>query len=494
MSNLKMSVSGVKILNDEDLLNYDRQKEAELAPPVDPALAAPFYLQAPAGAPAEPEMEAPMSLAPPPAQPAIAPPSQSAPRKDYSAELAAAQEQGRNTKLIAAVGRAGESLIQGGTGVKPSGAFEDMAQGAGQPVKDLEQRMALDEAERKIAGLDDAKNPASRGNRMAQAAARRIAPAYAASLPLDTMTAPEIEAAFSGNLKHRTEDRNQASMEGDIRAKQATDANADALRTQNAGEFDRELPIKQQQADAAMLNARKMPFAYSAAAAEARGGVASRRAGADLLDYQKQNKATRDVVSKLMEVERLAPGFTKGVLPPGMSPDVDWTKVKAAVLPKGIGSQFTEPQAAAFRSAVMMFKAQIRHLLAGSALTDYEANYYENAFQDAVGSAPEVQAAVIDMFRRSIHNNLASSAVGYEQAIEAQVPGMWKKYEADPRSITPRHAIWGDLNGPPPAAAGGPGVAAEDKDAKALQWAEAHPNDPLALKILQKINAKKGRR
>jgi hypothetical protein len=448
-SPINLSVKSARLLDEDATLKHAKLVEDMLAPPV--------QLPKPAPMPVEEDPgfeQAPESMDPGPARRPL-PPPRSAPPRDYEGDLAEASNRSNDNRFIANTTSAADHMISTAAGTKGSDFGKQLGQQADQPLDEFKMSVDLDKfnnARQKELDLDD---PMSRTSAVAREQYRQLDPQRASQYgaAFEEMTARDLEKQFGISLKDMQIDMLMEKA-------RAADAAKTADRGQKQAQFEAVQPRENLKAEtgvvgatAALLNARKMNDGTAVSGAQA--AVGNRRVGDRIIDYAKKTEKLGEALVALDQVERLQPGMTKGAMPEGASTDVDWTKIKNAALRKGLGQQFTEPQAQALRSSIMMFKGKIRHMLAGAQLTDYEANYYDQAFADSLLSPPAVQAAVLDMFRHTLHGSIARSESAYRNTIENEQPGRWQQYTQEPGAVTTSHALFSDLRESMPAGAPG---------------------------------------
>ncbi len=219
-----------------------------------------------------------------------------------------------------------------------------------------------------------------------------------------------------------------------------------AAATATKDEFGRDIAVANLElGNNNLIKPKDLSFQEKVASGLLPNGVDDRSNDSKLIDYQKQQKEViRPTLSMMQEVQRLAPGLLTGKKPEGMDSYDTWDKAVLSKFPASTGTHFTEPQKVAVRSALMFVKARIRHGLAGSALTEYEADYYEKAIPDAMSASIEAQAAVLNMLRHDMYNNVKGLEPAYRDSVG---PERWKAFSQQPGAVTTGHKLFGDIHG-----------------------------------------------
>lgn len=437
-SPIKLEVKRQSIRTPEELLAHDIYADQRLAPAV--------------AVPQAPIQAAPMPEAPraPEAFDYTPPPAQEIPdrRTQYAADLKAAQAQSRDREFIANLGQAGQTLVEGVSGVKGGPMFQNMLKDANRPVEEVTERFNLDKALAGMRAADEAANPASQTNRAAQSAFAKAYPDLARAMGAEALSRqPRAALESFAKIGDKSSGNTIKLFEALVKGGRAeTQNSADVAKTNNE---IAQTPFKQQQAIFDSATKRIGAAKVSEGNSSAQDAIAQRNANRHIIDYTKRTEKLGETIAALEQVERLAPGMTRGVVDEGGEPKdftgVDWTKVKNAVLRRGVGQQFSEPQQVALRSSVMSLKGQLRYLQAGANLTEYEVKYWDDMFADAIASPPEAQAAVIDMFRQTIYSKLGQMESSYSYVVNNEQPGKWDEFAGSPGARTTRHPIFQGL-------------------------------------------------
>lgn len=445
----RVSVRGTRFVDPNEVLRDDRHREAELTPPpepvVDPAKVPP--------APVDAELAPAESLVPPASPPA---PTERPQPKDYSQDLAAAQEQARKGRLLAGLGQAAQSAITATSGVK-SDYFDDATRDADRPIHELEQRMQIESATDKVRKANEDADPSSAANRAAQDVFIQAYPVLGRKLGanLGQMTRKDLEEYFKVGDKTATQDLHQKQLAALTDYRQSQDVNADAERARKGSEFQAKLPIEQKKADAAERNSYKVPFGFSAAAGENRAAVQGRHVDNSLISYNKDTNKLQPLAAEMDEIERLAPGLLAGKVPDNVH--FGPAEAIARQLPMGLGAQFTPKDDLVLGSMLQKLQTDIQHGTAGANLTDNEKVNYAQIFQSALGSPPEVKAAVLASFRRKLFNEFRTKEAAYSRAVPEEA---WQDFY-NRGGYGPRSPLFKDYgaggappSAPPPAADG----------------------------------------
>lgn len=155
--------------------------------------------------------------------------------------------------------------------------------------------------------------------------------------------------------------------------------------------------------------------------------VQDRYAGTQFGKYHDDIKDIVPMVGALKEVEKVAPGLTRGIVTPQTADALSEFNKAKLELPGG--SQFTSQQAANLKSALGIMRQAFVRPLAGANLTEPEIADFRRILQDAWTSPPEVQAAAIDIIRGIMGSKLKITENNYRGGI-IKDPQMWADFEA----------------------------------------------------------------
>jgi hypothetical protein len=398
-----------------EVIEKERWLEKTLAPPMEFPSAAP--IQAPPAPPPEPLPEY-------------------KPQIDFDLDsargrLSEARDLSATQNLISGISRAGTTINAAASGRKADyGMSDSIAAEAQQAEPRAQADISLDRLYAAARQKADVEDPASPLNRRYQDAFLKASPSAAALEPM-------IRKLNATQLKEMMGIRD-AEMDRDEKTRSAREG--EQFHRNQLAETNRH---NIQQERIGWTNATKVPTSI-AASTSAQDGIGKRHAENNLTGYDKRLDKDRQMLSYLMQVDEMAPGLPRGILPKevGIS---EWDKFKRK-LPGNLGSQFTDPQKAALSSAVSMMNEGLRRANAGATLTPSEEAFYQKAFQESVMAPPEVQAAVIDMFRRTLRKKVTTIEAAYRGA---SVPeDMFRAFE-ERGGISSSHPIFRD---PEPAA------------------------------------------
>lgn len=405
MSGVRLSVSGTRFATDKDVLDHDALKAQELAP----AVTLPDYNA--------PEIQAPVDLAPPRQSPPIATTpdvTATGPKFDLRAAYDDARQRANENALAANLYLAGSQAIKGATGVDGSKMYDALKAGAEAPHQQFQDRMSVESALEKMRKAADAENPASRANRMAQERFRLANPTLARAIGDDNIyksTAAELQKALENHLSG-------AKLEELTNYHKALDQNADLQRAMLASQFGPKLNIEQQKADAAMISAKKMPFAYSAAAQDQRDRQQQHFESKALEDYDKRVEKFRPAYTEFAELERLAPGLIKGKVPANI--EFGPAEQMKRRLGESFGSNFSTAENEQINGIYQKLVNDERFITAGANLTSMEVNNFRQIMQNGLLADPGVKAAMLDSLRRTLRTKLATAKAAFYPAIGQQ--------------------------------------------------------------------------
>lgn len=308
--------------------------------------------------------------------------------EDYDPTLSAAQEQARQGRIIAAIGRAGAHFNETLSGAKyDRAAYDGYARDAERPVGDLLQRR--------------------------EAVAQRQGRARQAQQ--DRMRAEEHVA----NLRRqRAQDARQADAEA-YRRKRDTigDERYKAEQTESARRFGL------QRADAAAERAyRRGRDAEEKTAREEQKREAARLKSEAQTTEAGQKRAEKlgqattkapygELQQALQSLEEIAPGLIYG-----QDPAENPLSVKdrlANGLPFGAGDRFISDKGIQYKSALQNLRDLITRARTGAAMSDQEERHYLRLLGDDILSDPRRAAAGINEVRQGIAKKLRDAQLAY---------------------------------------------------------------------------------
>lgn len=298
--------------------------------------------------------------------------------------LAAAQAQGRETSLAAAIGRAGAHLNEGLTGAKyDRTAYDGYAANAERPVGELLQR-------RKAVGERQGRE------RLAQQ---------------DRMRAEEHARQYA---RQRQQDARQADNDAYGRQR---DAKGDARQAARDAEDARRFNLSQQDAAAARAATRGAAGGRQAEKDEAARLKAQSAADADAVKRgEKLGQATSkapygDLQSALGALEGLSPGIIYGDAPE--ENPIPFGDRMLNRVPMGAGERFMGDKSLKYKSELQNLRDLISRLRSGAALNQSEEAHYLSLLGDDILSDPRRAAAGINAVRRGIGQKLRDAQAAY---------------------------------------------------------------------------------
>lgn len=304
--------------------------------------------------------------------------------EDEDPALAAAQAQGREASLAAAIGRAGAHLNEGLTGAKyDRTAYDGYAANADRPVGDLLQR-------RKAVGERQGR---------------------ARTAQQDRMRAEEHARQYA---RQQQQDARQASNDAYGRER---DAKGDARQAARDAEDARRFALTRQDAAAARAATRGAANGRQAEKDEAARLKAQAAADADAVKRgEKLGQATSkapygDLQSALSALDGLSPGIIYGDAPE--ENPIPFKDRALNHVPMGAGERFMGDKSLKYKSELQNLRDLISRLRSGAALNQSEEAHYLSLLGDDILSDPRRAAAGINAVRRGIGQKLRDAQAAY---------------------------------------------------------------------------------
>lgn len=470
--------SGVRLLDENDLLEMERVKEDQLAPAV--------TLPAPPPGPEEEIERAPSELKSTTPEPEYRP-ERNEELEAYKTQLATAREQAAQRRMLAGIGRAGAGLIEATTGVKGDDDFyKSLETAADEPTRQAKEDFEIAKYAKGLREKEAQKNPNSPYNRAAQEQLKKVAPTLAKTLGevnLARMTKDDLDKALGTDQKEREIASKEKSAEALVDWRKAQDENSDARLQQQQDEFEFWKPLRKYQAETGRIAATKVPFGTLLSSTTAGQRQFNHETGT-LVDYHKDVEKLRPLYALFEEIERLAPGLTIGNVPEGL----DFGSIEHARrrLPGGWGARFSDKNSTLVNSLYEKLRTDIQHGTAGASLTPQEKAPYDRIFQDTLGAPADVKAAAIAVMRNMLQRKLKASRAAYKPGIPDD---MWNQYIVD-GGMSSDSSLFGPPPRPSAAPAAPPSSGGPPKPKNPL---EGKLGPPVRVRILDKASPNYGK-
>ncbi len=424
--------SGVRLLDENELLEMERFKEDALAPAVAPTEYPQPDQESIETAPEELKSnkpEAPYS------------PKEDADLAEHKTRLAAARKQQDERQLLAALGRAGAGLVEGVTGAKADTQFYDsLSKQAAQPVTQANEDYELAKLAKTAREKQEKEDPNSPFNRAAQETLRNTIPTLARSLGdenLKRMTKKQIDEQLGVNQKERELSSKDKTAEALQNYRRAQDENADLSREQSQAQFDERMPVEKYKAESGRIAAQKVPYGALISAGNADRREAHHQGDA-LIKYHKDTEKFRPLYAAMEEIEKRAPGLTAGDVPPNI--EFGTVEQIRRSLPGGWGARFSAKNDTVVNSLYSKLRTDIQFGTAGASLTPQEKANYDRIFSDNLGSPADVKAAIIAALRGKLKRELEAAEAAYLPSIGQDT---WSTYIGSGKGIGPGSALFG---------------------------------------------------
>lgn len=316
--------------------------------------------------------------------------------RDYMPVVAKARQEAdslRDVSMISRLGTMANAAFRPGS--KPNAAVADqLGEDANRVEKRADYDIALDRMNVEARRKSDLNDPNSAANRAAQDAFIRAMPVAAKGLTdpvIRRMTKEQLDKFMGVNHDRATEQHAVEALDETKRHNRATEGLGDARL-------------------------------------ELGDSIGGRHINNALIGMGNKVANVAPIIQTLQRIESVAPGYTRGLVPPGAATS-DWERFKTKAR---VGKRFTSEQALALQQGVAFLAQEVRHGMYGAALSPYEREDFSKIFDDSLRAGPEVQAIAVDLFRQNTGAKLRSLQSVFGSRPQFQAPfDAWRAESGD---------------------------------------------------------------